>query len=100
VSQAVSELEKYYNVRLFDRISKRLFLTEAGKFLESYARHIVSLFQEMEQGSSPPRKTENQDRSEPDHRNRAASCPSCPMPGDFHSAISHLVIKNTRISRS
>lgn len=49
VSQAVLELEKHYGIRLFDRISKRLYLTESGRYLESYARHIVSLFSEMEQ---------------------------------------------------
>jgi DNA-binding transcriptional LysR family regulator len=49
VSQAVQETEKYYGIRLFDRISKRLYLTESGRYLEGYARHIVSLFNEMEQ---------------------------------------------------
>lgn len=50
VSFAVSELEKYYGVRLFDRISKRLYLTDAGRKLLPYAQHIVSLFDEMEAG--------------------------------------------------
>ncbi|MGN1410711.1 MAG: LysR family transcriptional regulator, partial [Eubacteriales bacterium] len=31
VSLAVSELENYYGVKLFDRISRRLYLSEAGK---------------------------------------------------------------------
>lgn len=50
VSLAVRELEEYYGVRLFDRISKKLYLTETGKRLLQYARHIISLFDEMEQG--------------------------------------------------
>lgn len=48
VSLAIKELEDYYQIKLFDRISKRLFLTEAGKRLLNYARHITSLFDEME----------------------------------------------------
>ena len=50
VSFAVSELEKYYGVKLFDRISKRLYLTDAGNKLLPYAQHIVSMFDEMEAG--------------------------------------------------
>ena len=48
VSVAISELEKFYGVPLFDRISRKLYITEAGKQLLEYARHIISLFQEME----------------------------------------------------
>lgn len=50
VSFAVSELEKYYGVKLFDRISKRLYLTDPGRKLLPYAQHIVSMFDEMEAG--------------------------------------------------
>ena len=49
VSQAISQLEKYYGVKLFERLSRKLFITEAGKKLLSYARHVVSLFNEMEE---------------------------------------------------
>ena len=31
ISLAISELEDYYGVKLFDRLSKRLYITEAGK---------------------------------------------------------------------
>lgn len=48
VSFAISELEKHYNVRLFDRLSRRLYLTDTGRELLPYARHIVSMFDEME----------------------------------------------------
>ncbi len=51
ISFAVSELEKYYGVRLFDRISKRLHLTDAGRQLLPYAQHIVLMFDEMEAGT-------------------------------------------------
>ena len=31
ISLAISELEDYYGIKLFDRIAKRLYITEAGK---------------------------------------------------------------------
>ncbi|RDY25102.1 LysR family transcriptional regulator, partial [Romboutsia weinsteinii] len=40
VSQAISELEKHYEVKLFERLSQRLYITEDGKLLLSYARYI------------------------------------------------------------
>ena len=43
VSQAIAELEKYYDVRLFERLNHRLYLTAAGERLQSYARHILDL---------------------------------------------------------
>lgn len=48
ISLAISELEDYYGIKLFDRISKRLYLTNAGKHFLQYANHIVSLFEDME----------------------------------------------------
>ncbi len=48
VSLAIRELEEYYGVKLFDRISRRLYITELGKQFLNYATHIVSLFDEME----------------------------------------------------
>lgn len=48
VSLAISELEKHYNIKLFDRISRRLHITEAGKQLLEYATHIISLHKEIE----------------------------------------------------
>lgn len=48
VSQAISEIEKYYGVKLFERLSKKLYITETGEKLLSYARHIVNNFKEME----------------------------------------------------
>lgn len=50
VSLAIRELEEYYGIRLFDRISRHLYLTEAGKQFLEYALHITSLFDEMESG--------------------------------------------------
>lgn len=51
VSLAISELEKHYGIKLFDRLSKRLYLTDAGRKLLPYAQHIVLMFNEMEAGA-------------------------------------------------
>jgi DNA-binding transcriptional LysR family regulator len=48
ISTAIKEMENYYGVKLFDRISKTIYLTEAGKTVLSYAQHITSLFDELE----------------------------------------------------
>ncbi len=50
VSLALRELEQYYGVVLFDRIGRRLKLTEAGVRFQEYALHICSLFDDMEKG--------------------------------------------------
>ena len=49
VSQAIKELEEHYDTRLFDRLGKRLYLTDAGKTLLHYTRQILSLRDETEQ---------------------------------------------------
>ncbi len=48
VSQVISDMERSYGVKLFERLSKKLYITPQGERLLSYARHIVSLFDEME----------------------------------------------------
>jgi len=48
VSNAIKELEDYYDTPLFDRISKKLYITEAGKKMYNYALHINSLFEELD----------------------------------------------------
>lgn len=48
VSQAISELEKHYGARLFERLSRKLFLTQAGERLSGYARHILRMNSEIE----------------------------------------------------
>ncbi len=57
VSQAITELEDYYGIKLFDRLSKRLFITEKGKQLLSYARHVTALVNEMDQVLKNPDKS-------------------------------------------
>jgi len=51
VSLALTELESYYGLKLFDRISNRLYITESGKQFLQHAAHIVSLFDMMEKGT-------------------------------------------------
>lgn len=48
VSLAIADLESYYGIKLFDRIARRLYITEAGRHLFQYATHIVRLFEDME----------------------------------------------------
>lgn len=48
VSQAIAELEGHYNVKLFERLGRKLYITAAGSRLLSYARHIISLYERAE----------------------------------------------------
>ena len=50
VTVAIQELEHYYGVNLFDRLGKRLYLTEAGKQFREYVIRILGLFDDMEEG--------------------------------------------------
>ena len=54
VSLAIKELEDAYHIRLFDRINRRLFITEKGEAFYGYASHILSLFDEMENNMVTP----------------------------------------------
>lgn len=49
VSQAIAELEKYYGVKLFERLSQKLYLTKEGELMLSFSRHILDSFDQMEQ---------------------------------------------------
>ena len=48
VSLALRELEKHYGVTLFDRIGRRLRITEGGRQMLEYASRIGTLFEDME----------------------------------------------------
>lgn len=48
VSLAIQEMEQEYGIPLFDRISRRLYLTEAGREYQNYAQRILSLYDEMD----------------------------------------------------
>lgn len=48
VTRAVQELERYYGMRLFERINRRLYITQSGRQLYARAVHIVGSFDRME----------------------------------------------------
>ena len=48
ISQAVAELEEEYGIKLFERLSRKLFITAAGRLLLSYAKIILATSEEME----------------------------------------------------
>ena len=50
VTRAIQEIETYYGIRLFERINRRLKVTESGKVFSQYALHIVDSFEQMELG--------------------------------------------------
>ena len=50
VTRTIQEIEKYYGVCLFERINRRLHVTEAGKTFYTYALHIIDSFDQMEKG--------------------------------------------------
>ena len=59
VSQAVRELEEHYETRLFDRLSRRLYITEPGQHLLKMAKAAVHSFDEMELQMQSETKTEH-----------------------------------------
>ncbi len=46
VSNAIRELETFYGVRLFDRMNRRIYITQAGQVLLNYANSILLQFEE------------------------------------------------------
>lgn len=44
VSIAIKELENFYNTKLFDRLGRRIYLTETGNKLQNYANTIIEQF--------------------------------------------------------
>ncbi len=56
ISQAILELERYYGVKLFERLSQKLYLTKDGELLLSYARHILDSYKQMEDAMNQARE--------------------------------------------
>ena len=46
VSHAISQIENEYNVKLFDRVSKKLYITDVGLRLYDFALNILEQFEE------------------------------------------------------
>lgn len=57
ISLMIKELEDYYSTRLFNRASKKLYLTPEGKKLEKYARRVMVDFKEMNDAMFSQNKT-------------------------------------------
>jgi DNA-binding transcriptional LysR family regulator len=55
VSKQVQELERFLRVRLFDRIGRRVYLSQAGELLADYASRLFALAQEAEQAMADVR---------------------------------------------
>ncbi|MDO5549264.1 MAG: LysR family transcriptional regulator [Eubacteriales bacterium] len=49
VSGTIAEIEEQYSIRLFERMGRKLYITQTGRQLEEYARYILSMFDAMEQ---------------------------------------------------
>ncbi|MGM9521155.1 MAG: LysR family transcriptional regulator [Oscillospiraceae bacterium] len=48
ISQSISEIEKEYNVRLFERFSKKMKLTPTGQELLTYAKRLITFERALE----------------------------------------------------
>lgn len=46
ISQAIHEIENELQVKLFDRIGKRLYLTNEGKIFLQYTRRVLNIYEE------------------------------------------------------
>src|SRR5262249_39354453 len=55
VSKQVQELERALHVDLFDRIGRRVHLTQAGEILADYARRLFALAHEAEEAMADVR---------------------------------------------
>lgn len=53
VSQIIRELEEYYSTRLFERLSKRLYITEEGRRLLARAKEVAAAYERLEYDMSP-----------------------------------------------
>ena len=48
MSVAIQEIEREYQLQLFERLSRRLYLTDAGQEFLEYAQRIASTFDDMD----------------------------------------------------
>ncbi len=56
VSNTIAEIERHYSIQLFERINKRLFLTDEGKNLLIKAQSVLSAFDEFEESATSSSK--------------------------------------------
>lgn len=48
VTRTIKEIEQHYGVQLFDRMNRRLYVTNAGHHLYTHAKRVVEAFDHME----------------------------------------------------
>lgn len=58
ISQAIHEIEDEVEVKLFDRIGKKLFLTNEGELYLTYVRRILNLYEEAAKAMNDMSKNE------------------------------------------
>ncbi|MEG1603160.1 MAG: LysR family transcriptional regulator [Cloacibacillus sp.] len=56
VSQIIAELEQHYSVRLFERLAKKIYITEEGKKFLEEARRVLVSFEELEYAMLPEKR--------------------------------------------
>ena len=56
VSQLIKELEDFYAARLFDRLSRRLYITDEGRRLFSHAKEVMGAYERLEYDMSPDKR--------------------------------------------
>ncbi len=59
ISQAIAQLEKYYGVKLFERLSQKIYLTKEGELMLSFCRHILDSFEQMEEAMAEAKENTN-----------------------------------------
>lgn len=57
ISLMIKDLENYYSTKLFNRVSRKLYLTPEGIKLEKYARKVIADFKEMDKAMFSQNKT-------------------------------------------
>ena len=48
ISQAIKDLESFYHVQLFNRLSQKIYLTETGEQILPYAKHALDTFDTLD----------------------------------------------------
>lgn len=48
ISKIIADLEKYYHIKLFERMNHRLYVTPIGEIMQSHALQILEMFHNME----------------------------------------------------
>lgn len=98
VSQVIRELEEYYNIRLFDRLSKRLHITPAGQELLNNAYQVLGQFEQMERTM---KKTGRRDALRMGTTITIGSCLTSNILNDFETQMpeveTYTFIGNTRL---